>query len=144
MTEVIVRPMEPEDIDGILENDRKISGMDRAITYQGLVQKGLGGEVDMSFVAEVKDQVVGFLLAHLSYVREELSEACVIRIFGVDPAFQRKGIASKLIQTLIERCRAKKIGLIRVMVAERDGDLQGFFRRLGFERGRYVEYSRSL
>ncbi len=144
MTEVIVRPMEPEDIDGILEIDRKISGMDRAITYQGLVQKGLGGEVDMSFVAEVKDQVVGFLLAHLSYVREELSEACVIRIFGVDPAFQRKGIASKLIQTLIERCRAKKIGLIRVMVAERDGDLQGFFRRLGFERGRYVEYSRSL
>ncbi|MCX8116727.1 MAG: GNAT family N-acetyltransferase [Desulfobacterota bacterium] len=144
MTQVMIRPMEPEDINGILEIDRKISGMDRAVTYQGLVRKGLGGEVDMSFVAEVGQQLVGFLLAYLSYVREELSEACVIQIFGVDPAFQRQGIASKLIQALIERCQARKIKLIRVMVAERDGDLQGFFKRFGFERGRYIEYSKNL
>jgi hypothetical protein len=44
----------------------------------------------------------------------------------------------------MEKCRAKKIKLIRVVLNERDGDLQGFFKRLGFERGRYVEYSKSL
>lgn len=144
MAEVTIRPMEPEDIDGILEVDRKISGMDRAVTYQGLVRKGLGGEVDMSFVAEVNHQLVGFLLAYLTYVREELSEACVIQIFGVAPEYQQQGIATKLIQALMERCHAKKIKLIRVMLAERDGDLQGFFKRLGFERGRYIEYSKNL
>ncbi|MBM4349870.1 MAG: GNAT family N-acetyltransferase [Deltaproteobacteria bacterium] len=142
--EVKIRPMEPEDINGILEVDRKISGMDRAVTYQDLVRKGLGGEVDVSFVAEVDNQLVGFLLAYLTYVREELSEACVIQIFGVDPAYQKRGTASKLIQALMEKCRAKKIKLIRVMLAERDGDLQGFFKRLGFEHGRYIEYSKSL
>lgn len=142
--EVKIRPMEPEDINGILEVDRKISGMDRAVTYQDLVRKGLGGEVDVSFVAEVDNQLVGFLLAYLTYVREELSEACVIQIFGVDPAYQKRGTASKLIQALMEKCHAKKIKLIRVMLAERDGDLQGFFKRLGFEHGRYIEYSKSL
>ncbi|MBS3920193.1 MAG: GNAT family N-acetyltransferase [Deltaproteobacteria bacterium] len=142
--EMKIRPMEPEDINGILEVDRKISGMDRAVTYQDLVRKGLGGEVDVSFVAEVDNQLVGFLLAYLTYVREELSEACVIQIFGVDPAYQKRGTASKLIQALMEKCRAKKIKLIRVMLAERDGDLQGFFKRLGFEHGRYIEYSKSL
>ena len=142
--EVKIRPMEPEDINGILEVDRKISGMDRAVTYQDLVRKGLGGEVDVSFMAEVGDQLVGFILAYLTYVREELSEACAIQIFGVDPAYQKQGIASKLIQALMEKCRTKKIKLIRVMLAERDGDLQGFFKRLGFERGRYIEYSKSL
>ncbi|MDP2971653.1 MAG: GNAT family N-acetyltransferase [Deltaproteobacteria bacterium] len=144
IAEVKIRPMEPEDINGILEVDRKISGMDRAVTYQDLVRKGLGGEVDVSFVAEVDNQFVGFVLAYLTYVREELSEACVIQIFGVDSAYQRRGIASKLIQALMEKCRAKKIKLIRVVLNERDGDLQGFFKRLGFERGRYVEYSKSL
>ncbi len=144
MAEATIRPMEPEDINGILEVDRKISGMDRAVTYRDLVRKGLGGEVDMSFVAEVNQQLVGFLLAYLTYVREELAEACVIQIFGVDPAYQRQGIATKLIQALMERCHTKKIRLIRVMLAERDGDLQGFFKRLGFERGRYIEYSRNL
>ena len=37
----------------------------------------------MSFVAEVNDQFVGFALAYLTYVREQISEACVIQIFGV-------------------------------------------------------------
>lgn len=144
MAEVKVRPMEPDDINGILEVDQKISGMDRSVTYQDLVRKGLGGEVDMSFVAEVNTQLVGFILAYLTYVREELSEACVIQIFGVAPAYQKQGIASKLIQALMERCQAKKVRLVRVMLAERDGDLQGFFKRIGFERGRYIEYSKSL
>lgn len=144
MAEIKIRPMDPEDINNILEVDRKISGMDRAVTYRDLVRKGLGGEVDMSFVAEVNNQLVGFILAYLTYVREELSEACVIQIFGVDPVYQKQGIATKLIQALMEKCGAKKIKLVRVMLAERDGDLQGFFKRLGFERGRYIEYSKGL
>jgi len=136
--------MEPEDINGILDVDRKISGAQRAITYRDLVREALGGEVDVSFVAEIDNQFVGFVLAYLTYVREQISEACVIQIFGVDPKYQKQGVASKLIRALIEKCRTKKIKLIRVMLDERDGDLQGFFKRLGFDRGRYVDYSKTI
>jgi len=142
--EVRIRPMEPEDINGILDVDRKISGAQRAITYRDLVREALGGEVDVSFVAEIDNQFVGFVLAYLTYVREQISEACVIQIFGVDPKYQKQGVASKLIRALIEKCRTKKIKLIRVMLDERDGDLQGFFKRLGFDRGRYVDYSKTI
>lgn len=142
--EVKIRPMEPEDIDGILEVDRKISGVKRAITYRDLVQEVLGGEVDMSFVAEVDNQFVGFVLAYLTYVREQVSEACVIQIFGVDPKYQRQGIASKLIQALIDRCRSKNIKFVRVMLEERDSELQSLFKRLGFDRGHYIDYSKIL
>jgi len=75
---VSIRPMEPEDINGILEVDRKISGVQRALTYRDLVREALGGEMDVSFVAEVDDHFVGFVLAYLTYVREQVSEACVI------------------------------------------------------------------
>ena len=68
--EVKIRPMEPEDISGILEVDRKITGMQRALTYRDLVREALGGQIDMSFVAEIDDQFVGFFMAYLTYVRE--------------------------------------------------------------------------
>jgi predicted N-acetyltransferase YhbS len=136
--------MEPEDISGILEVDQKISGVQRALTYRDLVREALGGQIDMSFVAEVDNQFVEFVMAYLTYVREQVSEACVIQIFGVDPQYQRQGIASKLIQALLDKCRSKKIKLVRVMIDERDSELQGFFKRLGFDRDRYIDYSKTV
>ncbi len=141
---VKIRPMEPEDISGILEVDQKISGVQRALTYRDLVREALGGQIDMSFVAEVDNQFVGFVMAYLTYVREQISEACVIQIFGVDPQYQRQGIASKLIQALLDKCRSKKIKLVRVMIDERDSELQGFLKRLGFDRDRYIDYSKTV
>jgi predicted N-acetyltransferase YhbS len=138
---VKIRPMEPEDINGILEVDRKISGVQRALTYRDLVREALGGQIDMSFVAEVDNQFVGFALAYLTYVREQISEACVIQIFGVDPKYQRQGIATKLLQALMDKTRSKKIKLVRVMIDERDNELQNFFKHQGFDRGRYIDYS---
>jgi ribosomal protein S18 acetylase RimI-like enzyme len=83
-------------------------------------------------------------MASLAYVREQVSEAYVIQIFGVDPQYQRQGIASKLIQVLLDKTRSKGIKLVRVMVEERDGELQGFFKRLGFDRGRHIDFSKTV
>ena len=141
---VEIRPMEPEDISGILVVDRKISGVQRALTYRDLVREALRGQIDMSFVAEVDNHFVGFVMAYLTYVREQVSEACVIQIFGVDPKYQRQGIASKLIQALLDKCRSKKIKLVRVMIDERDSELQGFFKRMGFDRDRYIDFSKNV
>jgi predicted N-acetyltransferase YhbS len=136
--------MEPEDISVILEIDRKISGEQRAITYRDLLEEALGGQMDVSFVAEIDDKMVGFVLAYLTYVREKVIEACMIQIFGVNPAYQRQGIASQLIQRQLEECQSKGINLVRVMVEERDTQLQIFFKRLGFGRGHYIDYSKNL
>jgi hypothetical protein len=57
-------PLEPEDISAILEIDRKITGEQRAITYRDLLQEALGGQMDVSFVAEMDDKMVGFVLAY--------------------------------------------------------------------------------
>ena len=141
---VKIRPMESEDISGILEVDQKISGVQRALTYRDLVQAALGGQIDMSFVAEVDNEFVGFVMASLAYVREQVSEACVIQIFGVDPQYQRQGIATHLIQALLDKTRSRGIKLVRVMVEERDGELQGFFKRLGFDPGRHIDFSKTV
>jgi ribosomal protein S18 acetylase RimI-like enzyme len=139
-----IRPMEPEDIDGILAIDRKISGQQRALTYRDLVRDYLGGQIDFSFVAEIENQMVGFVLAYLTYVAEKVTDTCVIQIFGVDPKYQGRGIATKLIKVLIDKYRSKRIKLVRVMLEERDSPLQNFFKRIGFDRSRFIVYSRTL
>lgn len=141
---VSIRPMEPEDIDGILAIDRKIGGHQRAITYRDLVRDYLGGQIDFSLVAEIENQMVGFVLAYLTYVAEKVTEACVIQILGVDPDHGRQGIATKLIQARLDQCRKKGIKQVRVMVEERDNPLQNFFKHVGFDRSRFLVYSKSL
>jgi len=44
----------------------------------------------------------------------------------------------------IDECRSKGIKLIRVMLEERDDQLQKFFKGLGFDRGHYIDYSKIL
>jgi len=143
-TKVVTRPMEPEDIDAVLEIDRKISGVRRAVTYTNLLTDYLGGVLDLSFVAEANGQVVGFILARLAYVGEPVTEAGLIQILGVDPDYWRKGIASRLVDALLENCQAKGIKTVRVTVNERDSQLRDFFERMHFRRGELIDYSKVL
>jgi hypothetical protein len=50
----------------------------------------------------------------------------------------------KLIQALLDKCRSKKIKLVRMMIDERDNELQSFFKRQGFDRGRTIDYSKTV
>jgi hypothetical protein len=47
-------------------------------------------------------------------------------------------------QKQLEECRSKGIKLARVMLEERDDQLQKFFRGLGFDRGHYIDFSKIL
>lgn len=139
-----IRPMEPEDIDSVLAIDRKISGVRRAVTYTDLITGDLGGVLDLSFVAEVDGQVAGFILARRAYVGEPVTEVGLIQILGVDPDYWHQGIASKLVNELLDACQSKKLNAVRIMVNERDSQLQGLFAHMGFRRGQLIDYTKTL
>jgi len=141
---VVIRAMEPEDITGVLEVDRKITGVQRSITYTDLITGDLGGELDLSFVAEVSGRVSGFLLARRAYVGEPVAEVGLIQILGVDPDYWRQGIASKLVSALSDTCQSRKLGAVRVMVKEHDSQLKAFFSHMGFHRGALIDYTRTV
>ncbi len=141
---VRIRPMEPEDIDSVLAIDRKISGARRAVTYTDLITGDLGGVLDLSFVAEVNGQVAGFILARRAYVGEPVTEVGLIQILGVDPDYWRQGIASKLVNVLLDTCQSKKLNAVRIMVNQRDSQLQGLFAHMGFRRGQLIDYTKTL
>lgn len=139
-----IRSMEPEDIDGVLAIDRKITGMRRATTYTDLLIGDLGKIPDLSFVAEVNGEVQGFLLARRAYFGEPFTEVGLIQILGVDPDHWRQGIASKLINALVETSQAKKLSAVRIMVDEKDDQLKALFSHMGFKRGQLIDYTKTL
>ena len=141
---VRIRTMEPEDIDSVLAIDSKITGVRRATTYTDLIIGDLGKIPDLSFVAEVNGEVQGFLLARRAYLGEPFTEVGLIQILGVDPDYWRQGIATGLINALVETCRDKKLNAVRIMVDERDSQLQNLFQRDGFHRGKVIDYTKAL
>jgi len=141
---VRIRPMEHEDIDSVLAIDRKITGVRRAVTYTDLITGDLGGVLALSVVAEVNGQVAGFILARRAYVGEPVTEAGLIQILGVDPDYWRQGIATKLVNALLDTCRSKKLSAVRIIIDERDSQLQGLFEHLGFRRGELIDYTKTL
>lgn len=143
-SKIRVRPMEPADIDSVLAIDRKITGVRRAATYTDLLIGDLGKIPDLSFVAEVNGEVQGFLLARRAYFGEPFTEVGLIQILGVDPDYWRQGIASQLVNALVETSQAKKLNAVRIMVDESDNQLQALFSHMGFKRGQLIDYTKTL
>jgi ribosomal protein S18 acetylase RimI-like enzyme len=139
-----VRPMEPIDIDRVLAIDSKITGTRRAATYTDLIIGDLGKIPDLSFVAEVNGEVQGFLLARRAYFGEPFDEVGMIHILGVDPDYWRQGVATEMVNALVETCREKNLNAVRIMVDQSDNQLKSLFEQLGFRRGSLVDYTKKL
>ena len=141
---VNIRRMGRSDIDAVLAIDRKISGGQQLITYRDMVAADPGGALDLSFVAEVDGQVAGFILARLTYAGVPFIELAVIQAIVVDPDYQRRGIASRLVNALLGHCHAEGINTIRAVIDERNTELRRFFEHLGFRRSELVNYARTF
>ena len=141
---VNIRRMGRGDIDAVLALDRKISRGRELITYRDMVAVDPGGALDLSFVAEVDGKVVGFILARLTYVGVPFIELAVIQAIVVDPDYQRRGIASRLVNALLGHCHAEGINTMRAVIDEHNTELRRFFEHLGFRRSQLVNYARTF
>jgi len=141
---VNIRRMMRSDIDSVLAIDRKIGGGRGLITYRDMVAVDPGGALDLSFVSEVDGKVVGFILARLTYAGVPFTEVALIQAIVVDPDYQRRGIASRLVNALLGYCHGEGINTIRAVLDERNADLKRFFQRLGFRRSELVNYTKTF
>jgi ribosomal protein S18 acetylase RimI-like enzyme len=90
----------------------------------------------VSLVAEAQGKVLGFILGDISGWEFGVPDTIGwIDTIGVDPAHQKKGLATALSQELIQRLKAIGVRTIYTLVSWDDWDLLQFFHAMGFTRG---------
>jgi len=124
--------------------DRKSRRQARPTGYADLITRDVTGMLEFSFVAEVDGHVRGFILGDIAHIGETATETGTILILGVHPEYQRRGIATKLVNALAEKYRSKGVNKIRLGINTRDKGLVTFAEHMGFSTGHFVLYTKTL
>ncbi|MDP2726165.1 MAG: GNAT family N-acetyltransferase [Dehalococcoidia bacterium] len=138
-----VRAMEPDDIPDVMEIDR-LSGSRRAITYQGQIDFFLGGELGLSYVAELDGRTVGFLMGRILERRYAPYQGAWVEILGVSPDLKRQGIGRRLLEVFLEGCREKGVQEVHAVASIRDMEVKPFLEAHGFKEGELVHLHKQI
>lgn len=96
-------------------------------------------------VAEIDGKVVGFIIGFASGWEYGVPEDIGwIYDIGVDPEYQRKGIARILVNVLIKHLQKVGVQKIYTLVNWRSWDMLQFFDAIGFTKGDMVNLELDL
>ncbi|MFC2022713.1 GNAT family N-acetyltransferase [Chloroflexota bacterium] len=141
---VNIRPMTRSDIRSILALDRKCSQERGVLSYSDMITTDPGGPLDVSFVAEVGGNIIGFVIARLAYVMIPFTKVCMLHSSLVDPDYQNRGIGIRLLGKLVDYCQDEGIDTIRALVEENNEELIRFVERQGFRRSIIVNFDKTI
>ena len=134
--DVEIRVMRESDLDPDTEIDYKVFGQRRPEYYERKIAEVLdeeSGRLVTSLIAQVGGKVAGFVMGSVYLGEFGIPESIAyIDTIGVDPDFQRQGVAGYLLdefKTTVEKAGATKV---HTLVNWADTDLLGFFASRGF------------
>ena len=136
MEGVIIRALKKEDLEAIVKIDEKVLGESRKVYWERKLEALGSKSAQTSFAAEVQGKVVGFILGDISGWEFGVPDTIGwIDTIGVDPAYQKKGIATALANELIRGLKGVGVKTVYTLVSWNDWDLLQFFHAMGFGRG---------
>jgi len=132
----VIRTIVPSDLDRVVEIDIKVLGKSR-LEYWEMKLELLGKRSQISsLVAELDGKVIGFIIGGASRWEYGVPENIGwIDTIGVDPDYQRKGIAKILFTEMTNKLKKLGVDTIITFVKRRDPILLNFFNSLGFQKG---------
>lgn len=135
----VIRTMTLKDLDRIIEIDTKVLGRSREDYWEMKLELVEKRSPMASLVAEVDGEVIAFVIGDASGWEYGVPEHIGwIDTIGVDPAFQRKGMAKMLLTEMISNLKKVGVDTVYTFVNWRDWSLLRFFDAMGFQKGDMV------
>ncbi|MBW1659532.1 MAG: GNAT family N-acetyltransferase [Deltaproteobacteria bacterium] len=142
---VKIRSLTLKDLPAIIEIDRKVLGKPRPEYWKRKIEVSEFRPPLASLVAELDGKVIGFILGDVSGWEFGVPDNTgMIETVGVDPAYQRRGIARLLTEELIKSFKLNGVQKINTLVEWDDWDLLQFFHTMGFRRGQRINLELDL
>lgn len=148
-TRVKIRLMSDEDIDQVIQLDREITGPNRSLTFSEPVNDYLGGDMTISYVAEVKDKIVGFVMGCLTNIGPGIPNIGIpnvglVQLVGIRPEWRKKGIAQSLVEAFVKKCKEKKANGVHMLLMSQDKPMRSLFESCGFHSGDVVDMAKRI
>ncbi len=149
---VKIRPLSLENIKDIVRIEERIEGELGIISEERMeyLKEATRYNIErsdpmMSLGAELDKNIVGFIIGEMRIWEFGIGEKTGwIRILGVDPDFQGRGIGRKLGEALLEHFERRGIKRVRTMAEWYTGDLISFFKSLGFNMLNMIPLEKEL
>ncbi len=151
MDNVKIRVLSDNDLDAVVRIDKKIFGKERREFWK---RKTAYSDIypRPALVAEINGKVIGFILGFVSGWEFGVPDSVGwIDTVGVDPAYQRKGIAKLLFQELLKIFKhsgreklpetqksepnVEGVNVVYTLVSWDRWDLLQFYQNMGFKKG---------
>lgn len=97
-----------------------------------LIYKIINKKCFIGYVAEYENSAVGYILGYPLNTVTLLSRIYYINEFFVDKKYQNLKIGTKLLSTLINNLRNKKITWV-LLLTQKDTDAERFYKKMGFK-----------
>jgi len=132
----VIRPINIDDLARIIQIDNEILGKNRPEYWEQKLELIENQSAMSSLVAVMDDKVVGFIIGNASGWEYGVPETTGwIDTIGVDPAYQRTGMAHDLLNEMISNLKKVGCNTIYTLVNWRDWRLLRFYDDVGFEKG---------
>jgi GNAT superfamily N-acetyltransferase len=136
-TRITIRPIEPEDRDALADGFERLSAQSRYLRFFTPMPELSSGELDHltqvdhhaheALVAVVEETGEGIAVARFVRTQDDEAEPAM----AVADAWQRRGVATVLLDALADRAREEGIVRFRALVLAQNADAIGLLQQLG-------------
>lgn len=144
-SDILVRPVEPTDLDTIVRIDEKLSGQTRKEYWRRRLELGSLRPPWMSLVAETDGRVVGFVFGWVGESEFGIAGPTAwLDLIGVDPPYRGRGVGQALVGRFVTSAsELRAVQKVSTLIDLGQADIREFFLRLGFRHGPMIQMERS-
>jgi len=139
-----IRRLKIEDAEEITRIYAAITRTPVSPDFKRVVEDHARREDGACFVAEMNDQVVGFMISTILTAGFGMAKSAWIATLGVSPDHMGQGIGAGLAEEIFTFYRSHGIENLYTAVRWDSTDMLSFFKTLGFDRSNFINLRKVL